>query len=110
MVAVIAITLGVIFFFINLAYGADIISNLIFCIGILVANIPEGLQICDSLYGTNCEEDGGQEGACEKPLVGGDTGLHFLHLLRQDWYSHPKQDDRFSPVLWKLACRCRNKL
>jgi sodium/potassium-transporting ATPase subunit alpha len=45
MVAVIAITLGVVFFFINLAYGADIISNLIFCIGILVANIPEGLQI-----------------------------------------------------------------
>jgi sodium/potassium-transporting ATPase subunit alpha len=45
MVAVIAITLGVIFFFVNLAYGADIISNLIFCIGILVANIPEGLQI-----------------------------------------------------------------
>jgi hypothetical protein len=65
---------------------------------------------CDSLHGTNCEEDGGQEGACEKPLVGGDTRLHFLHLLRQDWYSDPKQDDRFSPVLWKLACRCRNKL
>ena len=45
MVAVIAITMGVIFFFINFGYGADVISNLIFCIGILVANIPEGLQI-----------------------------------------------------------------
>jgi sodium/potassium-transporting ATPase subunit alpha len=45
MVAVIAITMGVIFFFVNFAYGADIVSNLIFCIGILVANIPEGLQI-----------------------------------------------------------------
>jgi sodium/potassium-transporting ATPase subunit alpha len=45
MVAVIAISLGVIFFFVNLAYGADIISNIIYCIGILVANIPEGLQI-----------------------------------------------------------------
>jgi hypothetical protein len=104
---VIAITLGVIFFFINLAYGADIISNLIFCIGILVANIPEGLQITVRVcMAYNREEDGGQEGACEKSLVSGDTRLHFLHLLRQDWYSHPKQDDRFSPVLWKLACRC----
>jgi sodium/potassium-transporting ATPase subunit alpha len=43
MVAVIAISCGVIFFIINIAYGADIISNIIFCIGILVANIPEGL-------------------------------------------------------------------
>ena len=45
MVAVIAISLGVIFFFVNLGYGADIITKLIYCIGILVANIPEGLQI-----------------------------------------------------------------
>jgi sodium/potassium-transporting ATPase subunit alpha len=45
MVAVIAISMGVIFFIINLSYGTDIISNIIFCIGILVANIPEGLQI-----------------------------------------------------------------
>jgi len=43
MVAIIAISLGIIFFLINFAYGANIISNLIFCIGILVANIPEGL-------------------------------------------------------------------
>ena len=37
--------MGIIFFFINFANGADIVVNLIFCIGILVANIPEGLQI-----------------------------------------------------------------
>jgi sodium/potassium-transporting ATPase subunit alpha len=43
MVAVIAITFGVVFFLINFAYGTDVISNVIFCIGILVANIPEGL-------------------------------------------------------------------
>ena len=43
MIAVIAITMGVIFFIINLLYGADVVSNFIFCIGILVANIPEGL-------------------------------------------------------------------
>jgi sodium/potassium-transporting ATPase subunit alpha len=43
MIAVIAISMGVIFFVINVIYGADVIANLIFCIGILVANIPEGL-------------------------------------------------------------------
>jgi sodium/potassium-transporting ATPase subunit alpha len=43
MVAGIAITMGVIFFFVNVGYGSDIISNIIYCIGILVANIPEGL-------------------------------------------------------------------
>lgn len=44
-IAVIAISMGVIFFIINSLYGADAINNVIFCIGILVANIPEGLQI-----------------------------------------------------------------
>jgi sodium/potassium-transporting ATPase subunit alpha len=44
-IAVIAISFGVVFFFINLGYGSDIISNIVYCIGILVANIPEGLQI-----------------------------------------------------------------
>jgi sodium/potassium-transporting ATPase subunit alpha len=45
MVAAIAISMGMIFFFVNVGYGSDIISNIIYCIGILVANIPEGLQI-----------------------------------------------------------------
>jgi sodium/potassium-transporting ATPase subunit alpha len=45
MIAAIAISMGVIFFIINVSYGTDIISNIIFCMGILVANIPEGLQI-----------------------------------------------------------------
>jgi len=43
MIAIIAISMGIIFFIINVLYGSDVISNLIFCIGILVANIPEGL-------------------------------------------------------------------
>ena len=43
MIAAIAVTMTIIFFIINVLYGADVISNLIFCIGILVANIPEGL-------------------------------------------------------------------
>ena len=44
-IAAIAISMGVIFFFINFGYGNNVLSNLIFCIGIIVANVPEGLQI-----------------------------------------------------------------
>jgi len=43
LVSSIAIFLGVTFFIINLAMGADIITNLVFMIGIIVANVPEGL-------------------------------------------------------------------
>merc|ERR1719446_1519781 len=38
-----AIFLGVTFFFFGLAYGYGIITNLVFMIGIIVANVPEGL-------------------------------------------------------------------
>ena len=43
MISVIAITLGVIFFIIGIFLGTDIITNLVFMIGIIVANVPEGL-------------------------------------------------------------------
>ena len=37
--------MGAITFGINFAYGREVIANLIFVIGIIVANIPEGLMI-----------------------------------------------------------------
>jgi sodium/potassium-transporting ATPase subunit alpha len=43
MVAVFACALGVIFFFIGQAIGLSFSSNLLFAIGIIVANVPEGL-------------------------------------------------------------------
>lgn len=39
----IAITLGVMFFFLSFALGNKLIGSLIFAIGIIVANVPEGL-------------------------------------------------------------------
>lgn len=39
----VAIVLGIGFFIIGLILGTDIISNLVFMIGIIVANVPEGL-------------------------------------------------------------------
>ncbi len=42
---VIALIMGTLTFGINFAYDIGIIQNLIFCIGIIVANVPEGLLI-----------------------------------------------------------------
>jgi sodium/potassium-transporting ATPase subunit alpha len=39
----VAIFLGVLFFFIGVGFGYDFITNLVFAIGIIVANVPEGL-------------------------------------------------------------------
>merc|ERR1719399_364196 len=42
-VSAVAIFLGVSFFIIGMAMGTDLITNLVFMIGIIVANVPEGL-------------------------------------------------------------------
>lgn len=42
-VSAVAIFLGVTFFIIGLLLGTDLITNLVFMIGIIVANVPEGL-------------------------------------------------------------------
>ena len=42
-VTAVAMTLGIVFFIFGLAYGYDVITDLVFAIGIIVANVPEGL-------------------------------------------------------------------
>jgi len=42
-ISAVAVTLGVVFFIFGVYYGYDIITNLVFAIGIIVANVPEGL-------------------------------------------------------------------
>lgn len=42
-ISAVAIFLGVTFFIFGLAYGYSVITNLVFAIGIIVANVPEGL-------------------------------------------------------------------
>ena len=45
LISIIAITLGVLFFALGFIYGYDVITNLIYMIGIIVANVPEGLLV-----------------------------------------------------------------
>jgi sodium/potassium-transporting ATPase subunit alpha len=40
---VIAVILGLIFFILGILFDYDIITNIVFVIGIIVANVPEGL-------------------------------------------------------------------
>lgn len=42
-ISTIAIILGIIFFILGFTNGTDLITNLVFMIGIIVANVPEGL-------------------------------------------------------------------
>mmetsp|Transcript_12653 Transcript_12653/g.39933 ORF Transcript_12653/g.39933 Transcript_12653/m.39933 type:complete len:1028 (-) Transcript_12653:686-3769(-) len=43
LISAVAITLGVVFFIIGVVIGTPIIKNVVFAIGIIVANVPEGL-------------------------------------------------------------------
>ena len=44
LISSVAICLGVTFFIFGVAYGYDVITNIIFMIGIILANVPEGLM------------------------------------------------------------------
>lgn len=44
-ISIIAVALGVIFLILGFIYGYDAIMNIIFMIGIIVANVPEGLLV-----------------------------------------------------------------
>lgn len=43
LISAVAITIGVVFFLFGVFYGYKIVTNLVFAIGIIVANVPEGL-------------------------------------------------------------------
>jgi sodium/potassium-transporting ATPase subunit alpha len=44
-ISCIAVSLGILFFILGFIYGYDVVTNLIFMIGIIVANVPEGLLV-----------------------------------------------------------------
>ena len=44
-ISVIAVSLGILFLILGFIYGYSAVTNLIFMIGIIVANVPEGLLV-----------------------------------------------------------------
>jgi hypothetical protein len=104
----IALLLGVTFFFIALSLDPEKwIDSVVFFIGIVVANVPEGLlatvtvrftlmlsfarfslmqrspsfRPCAGLSGTLCEQDGQEKGPRQEPRVCRDFGFDVVHLL-----------------------------
>lgn len=45
MISLRAIGLGILFFALGFIYGYNVVTNLIYMIGIIVANVPEGLLV-----------------------------------------------------------------
>ena len=54
----VAIFLGVLFFVFGVIYEYDIITNLVFAIGIIVANVPEGLLATVTVSRIDCPKNG----------------------------------------------------
>ena len=101
----IAMTLGIIFLILGFVIGTPIVENLVFMIGIIVANVPEGLlatvTVCLTLTAKrmfskkvrishNLKSQltfkinfspSLRAGPCEEPRGSRDSRLHFLHLL-----------------------------
>ena len=129
--AAIAISMGVVFFFIGFfAIKIPFIKMLIFSIGIIVANVPEGLlpQLTVSLRLTGSvsfpfskpqtpdnllsDEDEGHQRARQELRDDRDSGKHHVHRQRQDRHFDHEQDDG-QPLLlqqqdlqhrWRCTC------
>ena len=72
-VSAVAIFLGVTFFIIGLALGTDIITNLVFMIGIIVANVPEGLLATVTVCLTLTSQSMSEKNVLVKNLEGVET-------------------------------------
>jgi hypothetical protein len=85
-----AISMGIIFFCIGIGIGREWIENLVFAIGIIAANVPEGLlsTVTVALTITAKRIIGRQERARQEPRGRRDARIRIVHLQRQDWNAH----------------------
>ena len=84
-VAVLSVVLGGVFFAIGLVLGLPFWANFIFAIGIIVANVPEGLLPTVTLsLGHRRPADGPAKRPDPAPARGRDPGLGHRDLHRQD--------------------------
>ncbi len=88
-VAGLALALGVIFFFIGRCIGLSISGSLIFAIGIIVANVPEGLLPTVTLALAMGSHAWRKRNALIRHLPARRSArLHHGHLHRQDRHAH----------------------
>ena len=126
----VAVFLGVTFFIIAFILGYNWLDAVIFLIGIIVANVPEGLlatvTVCLTLTAKRMAAKVclvfmidhftvlyrtvkkipylAPELPGEELGSCGDPWIHLLHLLRQDGHPHPEQDDCGAHVVRQQDC------
>ncbi len=88
LIAFVAVGAGIAFLPIGLAAGLSVAAAASFAIGLLVANVPEGLLPTITLALAVGVREMARRGALVKRLSrGGDARVHLGHLHRQD--RHP---------------------
>ena len=129
-ITAVAVFLGVSFFIIAFILGYNWLDAVIFLIGIIVANVPEGLlatvTVCLTLTAKRMAAKVcfvfmidhftvlyrtvkkipylAPELPGEELGSCGDPWIHLLHLLRQDGHPHPEQDDCGAHVVRQQDC------
>lgn len=93
-VAVLAAGLGLIFFLIGQMLALSFWENFIFVIGIIVANVPEGLLPTVTLALAMGSQRMAKRKRPDPPSAGGGSvGRSHGDLYRQDGYAHPESHD-----------------
>ena len=95
LIAFVAVGAGIAFLPIGLAAGLSVAAAASFAIGLLVANVPEGLLPTITLALAVGVREMARRGALVKRLSrGGDPRVHLGHLHRQDRHPHREPDAR----------------
>ena len=93
-ITIIAVAMGVLFFFLGMFVGKlSLAAAFLFTIGIIVANVPEGLLPTVSLsLAMAVQRMVAQERADQAAVLRGNAGLHHGYLQRQDRHAHHGRD------------------
>lgn len=95
LIALVAVGAGVAFLPIGLAAGLSLAAAASFAIGLLVANVPEGLLPTITLaLAVGVREMGPPRRPGQTAVRGGDTRVHDRDLHRQDRHPDPEPDAR----------------
>jgi hypothetical protein len=89
-ISAIAIGLGVLFFLLSVLLGKPFIASLIFAIGIIVANVPEGLLPTVTLALIMTSRRMAKKCVDQKLGSGGNAGFDNGYLYRQNRHHHPE--------------------
>ncbi|MFG2715629.1 hypothetical protein ACGFX2_34570 [Streptomyces goshikiensis] len=92
LIAAAAVAMGAVFLVLGVAVGLPLTDSLIFAIGLLVANVPEGLLPTITLARRRRTSPRPPRRGDQAAERRGDPRIHQRHLHRQDRHPHPQPD------------------